>query len=438
MSSPILTLPNELFEPIFRALNRHDLWALARVCSRLRSLALLPFLARHKVSTREILAGVLSVSAETTFLIPLAANIHPIHRLEITRGRFAMASPGILPAALAAVAPIPDIAQQISYGQFTNRAGIAATLAAACSASPTFVFVGAGTVRVSTHRTFRPICWERMPLPALHTASEPTLRHLLADLPLLVPLALASLLLVVLNTGVLAVWLYRHLLRPRWALEDRLAADLGDTLCAPWMRVQCPPTLASAERLAVVTFGSEPCARFTLPCSLGALTPCQRAALLATLQLPDATMELAVARGAGLALRDVLACARRHPNITSLVLEAGSVSEANADTLAVAQSIMALTAPYAPDPYVLPAMPNVKCLAIAARTCVSLPGLAHDLRGVVSKFKGTLVGLPSLLFGIRALPFSIPLLPPPALDPTLLARFLWLGADAGECVSSQQ
>ncbi|KAJ7434676.1 hypothetical protein FB451DRAFT_287877 [Mycena latifolia] len=276
----LTTLPTELIELIVSPLDKRDLWALTRVCFRLRSLTLFRFLARYNISEKEIRSGVLSLPAESSFLIIIAAHIHPLRRLEVMRGRFATAGPGILPSALSAVPPPPDIVLHNSYGQFKNRAGMAKMLAAAAHGpTPTLVFIGRGTVTVSPPQERRPIDWKWVPHPTMLTSSSVTLPHFIADCLFLVALALAYILCGVVNMGVAATWIYRYFFRARWDLEQRIAADLGE-IYTPSMHVQSllPGT---PQQCTLVTFGGNNSARLTIP-RLSALTNTQRSALLAT------------------------------------------------------------------------------------------------------------------------------------------------------------
>ncbi|KAJ7478397.1 hypothetical protein FB451DRAFT_184023 [Mycena latifolia] len=308
----MLRLPNELLELILFPLDRRDLWAVVRVSFRLRSLALSRFLAQYNISEQQIRSGTLSIPAESCFLIIVAAHIHPIRKLEILRGSFAMEGPGILPAVLASVPPIPDIVIHSAFGQFSNRAGMAQILSAACHDSmPTFVFIGRGTVNVSPHRDIRPIYWKLVPSRSIRKAWPFALRRLISDSLSLASAALAYLLCGVVNVFVAAAWMYRHIFRVRWQLEERVAADLGD-VHAHWMHVRSllPGT---AEQFTLVTFGGARDEWLAIP-RLSALTHAQLSVLLDTLELPNYLHKPTIAGGASRCLADGCACTTLEPS----------------------------------------------------------------------------------------------------------------------------
>ncbi|KAJ7479189.1 hypothetical protein FB451DRAFT_174781 [Mycena latifolia] len=361
----LTTLPTELIELIVSPLDKRDLWALTRVCFRLRSLTLFRFLARYNISEKEI-------------------------RLEVMRGRFATAGPGILPSALSAVPPPPDIVLHNSYGQFKNRAGMAKMLAAAAHGpTPTLVFIGRGTVTVSPPQERRPIDWKWVPHPTMLTSSSVTLPHFIADCLFLVALALAYILCGVVNMGVAATWIYRYFFRARWDLEQRIAADLGE-IYTPSMHVQSllPGT---PQQCTLVTFGGNNSARLTIP-RLSALTNTQRSALLATLELPTSVVQLTIPEGANHNLADVMSCVRRHPQLTALIFEPRSLSPGSVGDLPVhiAGRITAVTAPAAYIPSILQAEPNVTHLSITFpptppnHSASDIPTVLRTLKAVAS------------------------------------------------------
>ncbi|KAJ7448931.1 hypothetical protein FB451DRAFT_1567091 [Mycena latifolia] len=357
----MLRLPNELLELIFRPLDTRDLWALARVSFRLRSLTLFPFLAWYDISEQQIRSGVLSVPAESAFLIVVAAHIYPPYKLEVRRGGLGTDGPANLPAVLSAVPPIPDVLVHNSYGHFTNRVGMAKVLSAVCRGpTPTLAFIGQGTVRVSRHRNIRPISWKAVPYPTIRTALTLALRY---DFLSVLPLVLAYLFCGMVNIGVAAAWLYRHIRRVQWRLEDRIAADLG-AVHAHWMHVQTLLT-GTDEQFTLVTFASVKDECLTIP-HTSALTDTQLSAVLTTAELPLFVQKLIIAEGAIPLLSDVMDCVRRNPHLTELVLKPRAFSAAAVFGLPSAGGgrITALTAPVACIPALLAAEPNVQRVSI--------------------------------------------------------------------------
>ncbi|KAJ7479153.1 hypothetical protein FB451DRAFT_173877 [Mycena latifolia] len=375
----MLRLPNELLELIFLPLPKRDLWALTRVSYRLRRITLFLFLARYNISEEQIRSGVLSVSAEWCFLVIVAAHIHPLRKLEIVRGRFARELPGILPAVLAALPPIPDIVVHNSYEQFMNRVAMAKILAASCQRpTPTLAFVGRGTVSVSTHRPIRPVCWKSIPCAAIRTASPcAPCSSLIAEFLSLALVAFGYLLCGAVNIGEAVSCIYRHVIRVRWDLEDRITTDMGP-VHAHWMRIQTllPET---AQQFTLVTFGSANDECLTIP-ALSALTEDQRSALIATVELPRHLQTLTISEGANSPLADVMNCVRRHPQLRTLDFAQCSVSPVSVVDRNTAGRITTLTAPVAYIPAILQAEPNVHHLSITFPE----PKLGHSALNIPS------------------------------------------------------
>ncbi|KAJ7479221.1 hypothetical protein FB451DRAFT_1172336 [Mycena latifolia] len=449
----MLILPNELCYQIIRMLEDRDLWALSRTSRRLRNLSIFPFLARHNISEEQIRSGTLCVPVESSFLVIVAAHIHPLRKLEVLRRTFPAASPWALPSVLAAVPPIPDLMLHSSYGQFKDRLRIAKILSASClGAKPTFVFIGRGTVSVSAHRNIRPLRWKWIPHPTIYTASEFTLRRLLSDCLLLLPLTLAYLLSGIINIGVVAAWMYRNVRGVQWDRADRIAADMG-SIHGAWMHAQSL-LAATAEQFTLVTFGSDLSMFLTIP-RLPVLTDAQRSILLSTLELPEFLIQLTIAESANAILADVMKCVHRHPRLTSLVFEPHSILPASIVNLPLSSPgrITALTAPAAYIPFILLAEPNIQHLSITfpttspdrvafdIPTCLralngiaSLPG-THPITLALSFTKASIVAR-ALPWHVRSVPIPLPRVstltlfadgaPGAALDIALLVP--WLAA----------
>ncbi|KAJ7445033.1 hypothetical protein FB451DRAFT_1376227 [Mycena latifolia] len=274
----MLRLPPELLELIFARLTRRDLWALARVSSRLRRLALLPFLAHYAITPAHLHSGALALPAEHAFLLSIITHIAPLHKLEVQRGRFAREGPGALPAILGCVPPIADVVVHNSYGQFANGAGMAKVLAA-LSPARTLVFAGQGTVRVVRPRSIgRVDCRWNAPL-----ASDALL--------FLLPAALAYLIYG-------ALTLVRLCARVSGSCCPDAAADPGADLGAVhahWMRVQSLlPGTPEAFTLVTLASPAHPVWTVPPPARLD-LTCTQRISLLGALEVPAFVEKVTIA-----------------------------------------------------------------------------------------------------------------------------------------------
>ncbi|KAJ7495414.1 hypothetical protein FB451DRAFT_1550839, partial [Mycena latifolia] len=318
----MLRLPNELFELLFSFLDRRDLWALVRVCFRLRSLALFPFFARYNISEQHIRSGTPSVSVESCFLIIVVANICPIRKLEVLRGKLDHRDDDLVPAlsaVLSAVPPIPDVYLRTSDTTTKGSLSIPRILSASCfSKKPTLVFVSHHTVSVSLHRDIVLLHLENIHLLSLVISLASLLCLLVASL---FQGSLAYLLCHVILSTIAAAWVYLTFTSLS-NLERRIAGDLG-WFNGSWIHVQS--LLAGTDgQFTLVTFGNDGYMSVTLPRLYG-LTAAQRSILLRSLEIPGDLIILTIAEGANFTLNDVMECIRRHAHLSSVVFEARSI-----------------------------------------------------------------------------------------------------------------
>ncbi|KAJ7119365.1 hypothetical protein C8R43DRAFT_1035371 [Mycena crocata] len=358
----MLSLPNELLVLIAAHLNRNELWVLIRVSSRLRSIALLPFLTQYNVPETQIRSGKIRLSEEAYFLIIVISNTHAIRRLEVSTGKVSLRA---LQSILALVPHIPDIVVHNNRGLFKNTRGVAGIISAA-SKFPRrrLVLVSRGTVSVSRPRRIRPIRWGWIPDPTWLTATSFTFRNLLADAVFLVPLSLSYLSAGIINSGVLVAWLLPSVAGPHWEEPDRIAHDLGWVQCQ-WMRIQTMGS-ESSDRFTLVTFGGSSCSPLVLR-PLPALTESQTSTVWATLDLSEHLKALTITEGCNASLSDFLHCVHCHPELTRLVVQPNSVSSSSLRDMIHLPSSAHLTDVCGPAydiPRLLRAAPNVRDISI--------------------------------------------------------------------------
>ncbi|KAJ7114625.1 hypothetical protein C8R43DRAFT_1242469 [Mycena crocata] len=353
----MLTLPDELLLLISTHFNRQELWALVRVSSRLRRIALLPLLALYNVSETQIQSGEICLTEEAYFLIIVISNIHPIHRLVVPTGKVPLKT---LQSILSVVPPIPDVVVANDTGMFKNTRGVAGIISTASkSSSSPLVIVSRGTISVSLPRRNPPIQWKWVPQPTWLTTSSFTFRRLIADAAFLVPLSLTYLLAGVINSGVLAAWLLRSVVVPEMDDVDRITEHLGVVQCQ-WMRIQAVAA-GSPDQFTLVTFGGTLSSPLVIR-PLFTLTERQRSAVWATLALPEHLTDLIVSDGSSAPLSDIFNCVTRHPALTRLLLQPTSISPASLDNLPLplVAHLADVRAPAFALPHILCATPNVR------------------------------------------------------------------------------
>ncbi|KAF7335452.1 hypothetical protein MVEN_02198500 [Mycena venus] len=347
-------LPNELLDYICCFLERRDLWAVVRLSSRFRLLALLPYLSRFGISEASIQAGTLEL-ADSFSPIIIVARIKPIRRLIC----FQESIPGsylrfqILASVLAATAPIPDIVIYDRYQMLTTRATASLLSRVPSSATNTLVVVKGSTMYLSRPRPAPPIQWVRFP-PSLGSFNRYERTFILI---FGIPLLLAYLFSGVINFGVLSLWVWRRLFGSPWSQEERIIKDTGQLVFHNWMRIQILP-----GRLTLVTLARKPSPLVLRP--IRGLTPAAFSSILASLDLGVYLQRLRVERKTNSIHSELMAFLKRHPDIINLHLEPDSLQSSSLTTMSVVpdprNNLHMLTAPASYIPYLLPAVPNVQ------------------------------------------------------------------------------
>ncbi|KAJ7479214.1 hypothetical protein FB451DRAFT_175061 [Mycena latifolia] len=409
----MLELPNELCYMIFPLLEDRDLWALSRTSSRLRSLAIFPFLARYDISEQQVRSGALSVPGELTFLIIVAAHIHPIRRL-ILIGRVVTEGLGSLPRTLDALPPILDIlVYECPFVQFIWELGMEKIISASSQGSKTLVLINHGTI-VTRPRDIR-LQWKFVEHPPLRTISSFTVPHLVSDGLSFVTFSMAYVLCGLVNASLALAWFYRHGLGFPWDEAQRMKTEFAWSY-GVWMRVQS--LVAGTEQFTLVTLANPDFTQLTIP-RLPELTDAQRSVLLTTVELPKFLLQLTVAEGSNATLSDVMTCVRKHPRLTTLIFEPHSISPPSVVDLPPDSSarITDLTAPAAYIPSILQAQTNVRNLSITfpepstEHGAFDLPACLRALNAVGS-LPGTdpislTLSFTETSIGARALPWHV-------------------------------
>ncbi|KAF7361425.1 hypothetical protein MSAN_01175600 [Mycena sanguinolenta] len=227
-----MQLPNELILLVCSYMSNESLWALTQVSSRIRSITLLDFLARHHISKSDIKSGTITLRSHL-FLILVIAHLHPIQTLTIAPDTSITLAPvrqvirtwgGIL----SATSTIPEIlVEPGSARYFTGHTIVLYFLAHIPQTDTRIVILIADgpDMHASRPRKTRPIRWQRIPSFAHsleHLTPVPAINYLLAGILFFFIILICSFI----NCTSALVWLYRWFFGPAWDREARLRNDL--------------------------------------------------------------------------------------------------------------------------------------------------------------------------------------------------------------------
>ncbi|KAJ7765848.1 hypothetical protein DFH07DRAFT_1014332 [Mycena maculata] len=360
------SLPNELVDRICSFLRSRDLWAMVRVSSRFRRLAMFPFLSRFGISHSNIQAGTISLS-DSFFVILVVAHICPIQRLICFKepGPTGQLRYKRLASILAITAPIPDI---VIYNrqymlQRTRRETVYLLARIPQAANTTFLIIKGNSTYLSRPRSTPPIRWKLLPPPLNSTSLSTTMKVLVVLFG--IPLLFAYLVSAFINFGVVLVWAYRLLVGPAWPQDDRIASDAGLLVFDDWMRIQALP-----EKFTLVTLTEQRAPVFALR-PIPGLTDAVYSSLLSSLDLGFYLQRLTVEAHTNIPHAELMAFLHRHPHLTHLSCEPHSILPSSLVSLPTppkSQSkISTLTAPAPYIPHLLPAAPNIQ------RICIFFP-----------------------------------------------------------------
>ncbi|KAJ7629263.1 hypothetical protein DFH06DRAFT_722921 [Mycena polygramma] len=352
----ILDVPAELLDVIFSLLDKGDLWTVIHVSQLLREVGIFPLLSRYGVSRSSVASGVICVSEEACFLVPVIHRVRPICRLTLFSG-----SQPWIPNILATIPDVTIHFRRHFRRSVTEETDIPKILVTSSrNGTDPVVIVGSDIVRVSRHRRISAVegfSESTIPSIRLPQLSSLTARGVLRDvLCCLVVSLLAVLVFVVLGFIIVyrsICWLYRYTLQP-WDPATRIATDLRSVLrYGRTIRIQTI-TVPGGAQFTLATF--PPHYWLTLH-RLPSLSSAQYVALLASLDLKDDLSTLTVRSGCKLQFSALMDFIRRHPSLFTLTLFPDAIDEASllAGSMAIPGHLTTLIAPAAYIPYILPA-----------------------------------------------------------------------------------
>ncbi|KAJ7629692.1 hypothetical protein DFH06DRAFT_1440042 [Mycena polygramma] len=393
-------LPNELLDRICCFLDRNELWKVVRLSSRLRSVAMLPYLSRFGISQANLQSGTLALS-DSFFIILVVARIRPIQKLVC----FEELVPGSqmryrkLASILAVTAPIPDILIYNRHYMFQRTRREAAHLLSSIPSSATnlLVIVKGSVMSLSHPRSSPPIRWRLLPPPLGSLGLSTAMKILIVMFG--IPLLFAYLVSAIINFGVVLIWLYRRITRPPWPQDERIIEDAGVLVFDDWMRIQ---TLPGKLTLVTLTDQRWPILVITRIPGLGDGV---YSSILASIDLGVHLERLTVEPQTNLVHSELMALIHRHPHLLSISIGMDSIRTSSLTTMpmppAPESKVYLLIAPSPYIPYLLPAAPNAQRISI-------LPALA-PMRGILRSAAFDLSAYRRALDSLAALPGTHPL-----------------------------
>ncbi|KAJ6492548.1 hypothetical protein C8R47DRAFT_1270819 [Mycena vitilis] len=392
-------LPNELLDRICCFLDRNELSKVVRLSSRLRSVAMLPYLSRFGISQANLQSGTLSLS-DSFFIILVVARIKPIQRLVC----FEEVVPGSqmryrrLASILAVTAPIPDI---VIYNrhymlQRTRREAAYLLSRIPSSATTTLLIVKGSNLSLSHPRSSPPIQWRLLPPPLGSSELSTAMKTLIVMFG--IPLLFAYLVSAVINFGVVLIWLYRRITRPPWPQDERIVEDAGVLVFDDWMRIQTLP-----GKLTLVTLTDQRWPILVIR-RIPGLADGVYSSLLASVDLGVHLERLTVESQTNLVHSELMAFIQRHQHLISISVGTDSIRASSLTTMpmpsAPESKVYQLIAPSTYIPYLLPAAPNAQRISI-------LPALS-PMRGLLRPAAFDLPAYRRALDSLAALPAALP------------------------------
>ncbi|KAJ7266559.1 hypothetical protein C8J57DRAFT_375424 [Mycena rebaudengoi] len=354
--STVYQLPDELLDHIMSFISEeHYLWALCRVSSRFRRLAIPLFLSCFYITASDIQAGTITL-ARSFFVILVVANINPIRRLVISD----MINHLNLASVLSVAAPIPDI---VIYNNmnFLFRWSQGVLYVLSCIPRPLLI-VKHDSMIVSYYRAPRPRRWD---LPCLRLSELPSTRNKIEKVVIWgIPLVVHFFIWLILGCWTMITWTYRRIFGPPWVQVFRIVEDLGRLYGSHWIRIQTLPTAAGDFALVTIACESPEQFRFMF-WHIPNLAPEVYAVLLATLELQDHFTSLRVREKTGLSHSDLLGFLQRHPRVSNLTFDQNSLDPSSfVARWNIPQTVRVLTAPASYIPKLLPTQPNLAQIEI--------------------------------------------------------------------------
>ncbi|KAJ7189490.1 hypothetical protein GGX14DRAFT_484927 [Mycena pura] len=349
-------LPDELLDKICFFMGSSELWAMVRVSSSMRRLAMLPYLSHFGISKANIESGTISLS-DSFFLILVVAQIRPIQKLicfEDVEQRSQLKYRR-LASILSTAAPIPNILiynRQYMVHQ-TRREALYLLSRIPSVASNALLIVSPYRWVFSRPRSAPPIRWKLLPPPFGSQNTSAPVKVLIVMFG--IPLLFAYLVSAVVNTFVVLNWIYHRLVGSGWSPEDRIREDVGVLVFDKWMCIQNVP-----GKLTLVTLTDHNNPTCVIKRTPG-LDEGLYSSILAALDLSSHLLTLNVAPDVSLVYTELMAFIQRHRTLNALFLGHNSIQPSSFTPLPVDSSsrITMLRAPALYIPHLLPAAPNI-------------------------------------------------------------------------------
>ncbi|KAJ6497639.1 hypothetical protein C8R45DRAFT_134389 [Mycena sanguinolenta] len=362
----MLILPSELILLICSDISNQDLWAMTQVSSLIRSVTILPFLARHHISESDIKSGRITLRSHSFFLILVVAHLHPIRRLavdwlgetdDVSEMKEVVRTLG---AILSSTDTIPDISiRPCPYWNGGHDIYILDLLGdIPQTATRTLIIIAGGSMDISYPSKIPPIHWS--PIHSIRRSHSPT-KILVIDylIGLLMVFIIGSV-----NSTIAMAWIYQLFFGPSWDTKARLQKDLGQTVryCFSLRLQTVDKALAT---VTVVSTELTPLPRAQTLRPVSGLGDEALSAVISAIELDSTSTRFE--EKANIRYSDLLLFLHHHPNLIALELRLESIRASSLITpygAQVTSAIASLSAPALYIPHLISVAPLLTNISI--------------------------------------------------------------------------